>query len=315
MPGSSASSIVWLDQCQPARSRVGGKAASLSTLLGMGAPVPRAFALTVDTYADFSAAHGLPRRVADVTPADLPRLRDRIERAPFPIHLANSIASAYEEMASRANGTFSLAVRSSGTAEDSAAFSFAGLHDSVLDVRSLAGLEAAIKRCWASLWSDRAIQYRVDRGLANDQPDIAVVVQQLVRSDVSFIAFSADPVTQNDQHVVIDAAWGLGEAIVSGLIVPDHVTINAGGEVEEYAVGTKHLMVIPGECRDTGTREVPVPRMLQRTPALTPAQASGIATMARDLARKFGHHVDLEGGIAGGQIHLFQARPITTLGR
>lgn len=313
--GSAASHIVWLDQCQAARSKVGGKAASLGTLVGMGAPVPRAFALTVDAYAGFSAAHGLPRRVADVTPADLPRIRSRIERAPFPTRLADALASAYAEMRARAIGDFSLAVRSSGTAEDSAAFSFAGLHDTVLDVRSLAGLEAAIKRCWASLWSDRAIQYRVDRGLANEPPDIAVVVQQLVRSDVSFIAFSADPVTQNDQHVVIDAAWGLGEAIVSGLIVPDHVTINASGEVEDYAVGSKHLMVIPGEGPDTGTREVPVPRMLQHAPALSHGQAAEIATMARDLARKFGHQVDLEGGIAGGQIHLFQARPITTLGR
>ncbi len=310
-----ASPVHWLDQCQPSRSKVGGKAASLGALVRMGAPVPCAFALTVDAYAGFSAAHELPRRVSDVSLADLPRLRHYIERAPFPAHLANSLASAYREMWNRANGDFSLAVRSSGTAEDSAAFSFAGLHDTVLDVRSLAGLEAAIKRCWASLWSDRAIQYRVDCGLAGDPPEIAVVVQRLVRSDVSFVAFSADPVTQNDQQVVIDAAWGLGEAIVSGLIVPDHVTVNASGEVEEYAVGSKHLMVIPGEVPDAGTREAPVPRMLQRMPALSHGQASEIAAMARDLSRKFGHQVDIEGGIAGGQIHIFQARPITTLGR
>jgi pyruvate,water dikinase len=312
---SPAPNLVWLDQGHTSRSQVGGKAASLSSLLALGAPVPSAFALTVDAYAEFSAVHGFPRCVTDVTLADLPQLRDDIVSAPLPVHLADTVATAYQEMRERANGELSLAVRSSGTAEDSAAFSFAGLHDTVLDVRSLAGLEAAIKRCWASLWTDRAIQYRLDGGLAADPPDIAVVVQQLVRSDVSFIAFSADPVSQDDSHVVIDASWGLGEAIVSGLVVPDHITINASGEVKEYAVGSKHLMVIPGECPDAGTREVHVPRMLQQMPALTHSQASAIAAMARELARKFGYQVDLEGGIAGGQIHIFQARPITTLGR
>lgn len=310
---ASAPHLVWLDRGQASRSKVGGKAASLSNLVALGAPVPSAFALTVDAYAEFSAVHGFPRRAADVALADLPRLRDDIVNAPFPLHLADCIAMAYREMQARAIGELAFAVRSSGTAEDSAAFSFAGLHDTVLDVRTLEGLEAAIKRCWASLWSDRAIQYRLDGGLAADLSDIAVVVQQLVRSDVSFIAFSADPVTQNTSHVVIDAAWGLGEAIVSGLVVPDHLTINPSGEIEEYAVGSKQLMVIPGEGPDAGARQVPVPRLLQQMPALTHSQASAIATMARDLSRKFGYQVDLEGGIAAGQIYLFQARPITTL--
>ncbi|MDQ3655218.1 MAG: hypothetical protein M3457_09075, partial [Chloroflexota bacterium] len=292
---------------------VGGKASSVSRLVSLGAPVPAAFALTTRAHDEFSAAHGLPRRVAEITPDDLPRLRDTIMSAPLPASIALDLARGYRTFAERMGADLSLAVRSSGTAEDSAAFSFAGLHDTVLDVRTLPGLERAVRQCWASLWSDRAVAYRLDRGLADEASDIAVVVQQLVRSDVSFIAFTSDPVTLDTGRIVIDAAWGLGESIVSGLVVPDHITIGDDGHMLDYTAGDKHLMVIPGEGPEFGTREVPVPRALRRQPVLTHEQAREIARLARDLSRKLGFETDLEGGIAGGAIHLFQARPITTL--
>ncbi len=307
----------WLSGAAEDRSLVGGKAASLAQLAALGAPVPPAFALTTGAYAAFAASIGLPRRDADLVTDALPQLRAGIMDGPLPASVVEAIARGFEAFAGELGGTASLAVRSSGTSEDSAASSFAGLHDTVLDVRTLDALERAIRRCWASLWSDRAVAYRRERDMADETSEIAVVVQQLVRSDVSFIAFTTDPVTHARDRVVIDATWGLGESIVSGLIVPDHVTVGPDGEVLDYAVGDKHLMVIPGDgpaFASLGTREVPVPRSLRTQPAMSHEQARDIALLARNLSRQLGYEADLEGGIAVGRIHLFQARPITTLG-
>jgi pyruvate,water dikinase len=135
----------------------------------------------------------------------------------------------------------------------------------------------------------------------------------LIQSDVSFVVFTADPVSGRDQHLVIAATWGLGEAVVSGLVVPDHVVVGPDGEVVEYTVGDKHLMVIPGARPEEGAREVPVPRALRMVPVLSDAQVTAIATMARELSPRLGYEADLEGAIAGGALYLFQARPITTL--
>jgi pyruvate,water dikinase len=143
---------------------------------------------------------------------------------------------------------------------------------------------------------------------------IAVVVQELVRSDVSFVVFTADPVGDRDRHLVIAASWGLGEAVVSGLVVPDHIVVGPDGQILEYTVGDKHLMVIPGAQPEDGTREVPVPRALRTVPVLSDTQASAIAAMARELSPRLGYEADLEGAIAGDVLYLFQARPITTLG-
>ena len=206
-----------------------------------------------------------------------------------------------------------MAVRSSATAEDSAEFSFAGLHDTFLDVRDMAGLERAITRCWASLWSERAVAYRRAGGMATDEAAIAVVVQQLVRSDVSFVVFTADPVSGDDGHLVISATWGLGEAIVSGLVVPDNIVIGPDGAVIDYTIGGKHLMVIPGSSPGGGVREVPVPRALREMRTMTDAQAMRVGAAARGVAGRLGFQADLEGAFAGDALYLLQARPITTL--
>jgi len=181
-------------------------------------------------------------------------------------------------------------------------------------VRDEAGLERAITRCWASLWSDRAVTYRRAGGIAADEAAIAVVVQRLIRSDVSFVVFTEDPVSGRDGHLVIAATYGLGEAVVSGLVVPDHIVIGPDGGVIEYAIGEKHLMVIPGAMPGDGIREVPVPRAMRSVPALTEAQAIEVATTARALAGRLGYPADIEGAFSGGELFLLQIRPITTLG-
>jgi pyruvate,water dikinase len=306
--------LVGLDRDEYGRSLVGGKGASLSRLIALGAPVPAAAALTTRAYREVAASLGLPDRVADASSFDLPWIRAELLHAPLPATVDDAIASAWTCLAAGHDGDVALAVRSSATAEDSGAHSFAGLHDTVLDVRTPAALDAAVRACWASLWSDRAVSYRMGTPLAREPAEIAVVVQRLVRADVAFVVFTADPVSGNHEHAVISASWGLGEAIVSGLATPDHIVIDRDGSVLSYDIGAKEVMTVPGATPDEGTREVPVPRMLRSMPVLTHGQAGEIAALARSLSSKLGYPADIEGGIAGCTLHLFQARPITTLG-
>lgn len=309
-PPAIASPIVWLDQTPLARDQVGGKGASLSELAAFGAPVPPAFAITAPACAAFLASLGVADPAA-VTPAMLPALRAQILAAPLPAELSAALTNGFVALRERVGEDAALAVRSSATTEDGAEHSFAGQHDTILGVRTLPELEAAVRQCWASLWSERAVAYR-QATLPDAVPCMAVVVQQMIRSDVSFIAFTQDPVGERRDHVVLSAAWGLGEALVSGLVTPDHLVVAPDGAVTEYVVGDKQVMVIP-DASGSGTREAVVPRLMRTRPAISAAQAAEIAALARGLAGRFGFAADLEGAIAAGQIVLFQARPITTL--
>lgn len=305
--------LLWLDKQIVDRATAGGKGASLSQLLALGASAPPAFVLTTAAYAAFARALDLPSRASYVRENELPALRQRIIETDLPASLAAVIATGWREMQQRLGGVEPLAVRSSATAEDSASFSFAGLHDTILDILDLPQLEGAVKQCWASLWSERSVSYRRSGDDELDTATMAVVVQQLVCSDVSFVVFTADPISHRDDHLIISATYGLGETVVSGLVTPDHIVIDHAGEVESYQIGEKELMIIPGAHPGDGVREVPVPRFLSRQAALSNDQARAIGRMARDIAQRVGFPADIEGGIAANAIHLFQVRPITTL--
>jgi pyruvate,water dikinase len=289
---------------------VGGKGASLSLLAALGAPVPKAAALTTDAYDDFASRLSLTGRAADVHESDLETFRSAILTEKIPESIAEAIALAYQQFESASGQHPSLAVRSSSIAEDSASFSFAGLHDTVLGVRSLAALEAATRQCWASMWSDRAVEYRRAGHIGSDHATIAVIIQAMIRVDVSFVVFTTDPVTDRDDRLVIAASWGLGEAVVSGAVTPDHIVVNRVGEIVEYVIGHKtHMVIVPPM---EGTRLVPVPKALQNLRTLSDEQVLNIAAVGRLLSGRLGYEADLEGGIADGSIYLFQARPITT---
>lgn len=288
---------------------IGGKAASLTRLRAMDAPVPPAFAVTTEAYRLQTSRLGIPQRASAVADAELADIRARISAAPLPEEIASAIAESLGALGMTSG--VELAVRSSATTEDSPAFSFAGLHDTVLAVDGqLDAVEIAIKRCWASLWSERSVDYRRRGGAALDSAAMAVVVQKLVRADVSFVAFSADPMRHCARRTIISASYGLGEAIVAGLVVPDYIVIGPDGEVEDYQIGSKETMVIPSP--EGGVHQSPVPRMLARQPSLLAEQAQQIGRIVTQLEDRFGMPLDIEGGVAEGVIHLFQARPITT---
>ncbi len=310
---ANGTEVVWLDGNPVERSVVGGKGASLSRLAALGAEVPPSFALTTSAYTAAARHIGIPNRATDVTACELPGIRRAIESATIPNSLREQIAAGYERLAIGGGESLAVAVRSSATAEDSADHSFAGLHETVLDVEGMTLLEEAVKRCWASLWTERAVAYRRQVELANDDSSIAVVVQRMVRSDVSFVVFTRDPIQRSSDYVIINATWGLGEALVSGLVTPDHIVVDRSNMAKEYVIGEKAMMIVPGQ-NGGGTRELPVPRMLRAMKSLNEAQVNEIAVTSRLLATQLGYEADLEGGIANGKVYFFQARPITTLG-
>jgi pyruvate,water dikinase len=292
---------------------VGGKGASLGRLAALAAPVPPAFALTTYAYEAHARQLGLPARASQTADDQLPAIRACILDSELSAEVNESLVRGLQAIHHQHGNGHTLAVRSSATVEDSPQFSFAGLHDSVLDVADPPSLDRAVRQCWASLWSERAITYRRSGDAALDTVTMAVVVQRLVRSDVSFVVFTADPVANHDTRIVISATYGLGEAIVSGLVTPDHIVIDERGEIERYTVGAKEFMIVPAASTGGEVREVPVPRLLRQVPAMTHEQARQIGRIARTLDATLGFRLDIEGGIAGGDIYLFQVRPITTL--
>ena len=188
---------------------------------------------------------------------------------------------------------------------------FAGQHETYLNITGIDAVAQAVIRCWASFYSERALAYRRQQGLPVDTVQPAVLIQHLVVADVSAVVFSANPVTGNRDKVVINAAWGLGESLVSGTVTPD-----------TYLVRKADLMVTGSQIADKqrmtvaipeGAREVDVPRILRRQPALDDAQAIEMAQLARSLENAMGYPVDVECAFSGGRLYLLQCRPIARL--
>jgi rifampicin phosphotransferase len=294
---------------------VGGKAASLGRLCALGAPVPPAVALTTEAYRSHVRLLDVPARASDVADGDLPEVRRIIVEADLPHVVSQAIASGMAAIDPDPDSDARLAVRSSATAEDSRDFSFAGLHDTVLGVGpDLPSVERAVKQCWASLWSERGVQYRRRGDETLDSAAMGVVIQRQVACDVSFVAFSADPIDLCADFVIISATYGLGEAVVSGLVTPDHIVVAPDGSLARYDIGAKEVMIIPAG-RNGGVRQAAVPRMLASQPVMSHDRACEIARLARRLESAYGLPLDIEGGLVDGQTFVFQARPITTCSR
>jgi len=287
----AAQPIVWLgDPEATARTLVGGKVAPLSRLAAEYR-VPPGFCITTEAFVR-AAAH-----------------RDG---AAVPDYLRHAIAAAYQQLAERCGlEEPAVAVRSSAVDEDGAATSFAGQHDTYLNVVGAATVADAVARCWASVRAPRVLEYRRQHGLAKDGGRLAVLVQQLVVADVSGVVFSANPLTGNRDQVVINASWGLGESVVGGSVTPDtYVVDTASGTVVERTLSEKRRMTVAVEH---GTREVGVPRLLWSCPCLRDEQIAEMARLARDLERTMGWPVDVECAYRDDVLYLLQCRPITTL--
>jgi pyruvate,water dikinase len=202
-------------------------------------------------------------------------------------------------------------VRSSATAEDLPGASFAGQMETYLNIRGEDALLTAVRHCWASLWTARALSYRANQGIAPAAVSLAVVVQELLAADAAGVLFTANPVNGRRDQVVIDGAWGLGEAVVSGQVTPDHWVVEARtGIVREARLARKEVRTTR---QDDGTALQPVPAHLQEKPVLDEAQLAALADLGRRVAAHYGAPQDVEWALANGRLYVVQARPITSL--
>lgn len=276
--------IFWLDdpRCQEAKL-VGGKAASLARLAS-SQNVPPGFAI--------------------------PRVSAR-RTGSIPALLRQALESAYRELGEKCGvQNPAVAVRSSALDEDGAQTSFAGMHDTFLNVVGPQAILAAIEKSWASAVSTRAVAYRRKQGLTVNGIRIAVLVQLLVPADVSGVAFSLNPMTGSQAEIVVNAGWGLGESIVGGTVTPDTIIIRKSDlAIIDQQIGSKRRMTVavPG-----GTKEVAVPRFMQGQACLEEPVLQAIARMTIKLEAELGAPVDIEYVLSNGALFLLQCRPVTT---
>jgi pyruvate,water dikinase len=321
-PVTSSQIIVPLDHGDAPLEQVGGKAASLLRMAAAGLPVPPAFVLTTEAYRQFVAANDLaPVIVADVRslseadPGSWERaataIQARFAEAAIPDDLVAAVRAAYAGL----GAGVAAAVRSSATAEDLPGASFAGQQETFLNVHGAAAVLDAIRRCWASLWTDRALAYRHRLGIDQETVAMAVVIQRLVPAEAAGVLFTADPTTGERAEIVVNASFGLGEAVVSGQVTPDTYVIDKRTlAVRSRVLGTKELAIVPGATAEQGTTTRPVPGDQRHQPALPDDALRKVAQLGLAVERRAdGVPQDVEWAVADGIVWLLQARPITGL--
>ncbi|RRO17365.1 phosphoenolpyruvate synthase [Saccharopolyspora rhizosphaerae] len=276
---------------------VGGKAANLGELIEAGFRVPPGFVITTEVYGEVCQVDDL----LDDLPGSAGHIRERICGTPLPAELVSAITGAHAEL-----GSGPVAVRSSATAEDLPHASFAGQQDTFLNVVGTEELLSAVRRCWASSWSDRAVSYRAANGVEHASVRLAVVVQRMVDAHAAGVLFTANPVTGDRSECVIDANTGLGESVVSGSVTPDHFVVS--GSRVTTRLGDKPTSVRPAE--GGGVRTV---GQDSEVASVSEEQARELAELGRAVAEHYGAPQDVEWAIGADGVWLTQSRPITTL--
>ncbi|HET6661329.1 MAG TPA: PEP/pyruvate-binding domain-containing protein [Rubrobacter sp.] len=297
--------------------RGGGKGANLGELISVGLPVPPGFCVTTAAYrravAETDLAEAIDEALRDVRDEDLASaeaasagIGTLFEDLQLPDDLAEAVLAAYRSL-----GAPPVAVRSSATTEDLPGASFAGQQATSLNVHGGDELLGAVRRCWASLWSARAIAYRKRQGFHHERAAVAVVVQRLVPAEVSGVLFTANPVTGARHELIINAALGLGEAVVGGLTTPDSFILDhATLTVRDRQTGRQDVETI---LTERGTTERPLDPVQAARPTLNDAQLARLGEVGLAIERHFGDPQDIEWAYADGRLWVLQARPITNL--
>lgn len=299
-------------------SLAGGKAAQLGELLRAEYAVPAGFCVTTTAYAHISALAELDALLAELSalsPDETTRLaelatavRAVLLQTPVTSEIVVAITSAYQTLGQ--DKLAPVAVRSSATAEDLPDASFAGQQETFLNVIGVEALLEAVHRCWASLWTDRAVSYRANHGIDPRTVRLAVVVQRMVDAQVAGVLFTANPLTAKRRQAAIDANPGLGEAVVSGATTPDHFVVNTlTGEIVERRLSDERVVIQASASGGTQRVEVPTP-----SACLTDAQIRDLADLGARVEAYLGVPQDIEWAIdTTDRLWLLQARPITTL--
>ena len=324
--------ILWYENYQPEDAPVlGGKNRSLGILLSAGLPVPPGFAVSADCYRKALADGGLagqldaliaaadPRQPASVAAAGA-RARALIRSLEVTAGLADAIRAAYAQLCARCgdaslgDASLPVAVRSSATCEDQPDASFAGEHDTYLWVRGGDAVVGGVLRCWASLFTDRGIAYRLERGYGRASVAMSVGVQQMVRPRAAGVAFTLNPQNGDRSQIAIDASWGFGEAVVSGEVTPDNFLVDkVMGTITRRTISAKTT-----EYRLTDSDAVaaaPVEDARQSVPCLTDEEILAVAQMARRAEKHYRCPQDVEWALEGPDVLLLQSRPETVWSR
>ncbi len=302
-------------------SLVGGKGANLGEMANAGFPVPPGFAVTVPAYELFLKENAIAEHIYDILkPVDVEdpnqlegaskKIQKLIVNSKFPKEVAIDLFSSYKKLSGLFKSAL-VAVRSSATAEDLPGMSFAGQQATFLNIRGENNLQLAVRECWASLFTPRAIYYRTQNKIAHEKVGISVIIQKMVQSDVSGIMFSIDPVTNMKDRIVIDAVWGLGEMIVQGAYVPDHYVV----QKETFSILSKAVNFQDKQLIKKGekTIETHVPKSLQDRIKLNEDEIIKLAKLAQKLQDHYYFPQDIEWAKEGKELFIVQTRPITTI--
>jgi len=300
---------------------VGGKAGKLGELVREGLPIPPGFVITTEAYQSFVEATGLSdvlkgalAGMDEAHPASVDeasrKIRSAFEAAPFPPDLRATIVAAYESFSSHHAVRF-CAVRSSATAEDLADASFAGLQETYLNVQGTDHVLESVRKCWGSLFTPRVLVYRAKKGISHAEVRLAVLVQKMVDAQVSGILFTRDPNT-GENHMIVEAGWGLGEAIVGGEVTPDHYVIDgATQKVVHKQISEQKIRYVRAETGGNRREEVPAAeRSVQKLPD---PRLVRLVSLARLIESRYRRPMDVEWCADANAVYIVQARPVTTI--
>lgn len=311
----------------PDHDQLGGKCASLVTMTEAGMPVPPGFAVTTSAYDEFKAASGLEsyieRTLAGLDTEDIATvdrasqaIRERICSSNVPDELRDTVISAFEELQSRFAEPVPVAVRSSATAEDLPDASFAGQQDTFLWLTTESEVREHIRQCWASLYTSRAIIYRLKNNIPEAGLSMAVAVQKMVTAKSAGVAMTLNPSTGDRSKIVIDASWGVGESVVSGHVTPDNIMLDKVmlTVVSEH-IGDKHMELVP-DAAHKGLIEQAVEEARRTVRCVSDGELRAVAELAKRAEKHYGTPQDIEWAFdsdlpAGENLMLLQSRPET----
>ncbi len=299
---------------------VGGKASSLGRLVASGYRVPPGFSVSTAAHSEFLKTDNLAKRLhqliatldfddAAALEARTAEIRARIVETEIPAAIASEIVAAYAGLGENAN----VAVRSSGTAEDLAQASFAGMYDTYLDIVGVDTLLAAVRRCWASMWTARVTAYRHQQGFDGEAERLAVVVQQMVSPITAGVMFTANPMTARTDEIVLNASWGLGEGVVSGILNPDTIIVDRDTlALKSLDIGDKEKKIVRDPQTGRGTIQVVTSNDERTRASLSTPQARELAAVGRDIMRAHGGlPQDIEWAWCDDKFYILQTRPVT----
>lgn len=301
---------------------VGGKGANLGEMTKAGFPVPKGFAITVVAYDLFLEENNLRKEIQDILkttdrndPNQLNNASKSIERkilrGKIPNEVSRQTVVAYKKLSGRFSKKLLVAVRSSATAEDLPTASFAGQQATFLNVKGENNLLESVKKCWASLFTARAIFYREENKISHAKVKISVIVQKMVPAEVSGVVFTIDPVTNEKDKIVIEAVWGLGEMIVQGSVVPDRYTV----QKKTFSILSKQISNQVVQLIRSGkeTKEVEVPEIKRDIQKVNDKQIIELAKFADKLQKHYYFPQDAEWTKEGKNLYIVQTRPVTTM--